>query len=107
MAPEQLSDLSIAKLVSGLAGALTSIHFLKGTWPEKLTMAAGGAAFSYVAATPLSGWFNTPKAEGLIGYLVGLFGMALVAKAHEVIQTLDAKTVAADAWAWITRKPRA
>lgn len=107
MPPDQLSDISIAKLAAGVAGALTSTRFLKGTWPEKLTMAAGGAAFSYFAATPLSTWLNTPRNEGLVGYLVGLFGMALVAKAYEVIQMLDSKQIAADLRKWVSRKWKA
>jgi hypothetical protein len=107
MAPEQLSDISIAKLVAGVAGALTSTRFLKGTWPEKLTMAAGGAAFSYFAATPLSAWLDTPRNEGLVGYLVGLFGMALVAKAYEVIQAMDSKQIAAGLRKWAARKWKA
>jgi hypothetical protein len=107
MPPEQLSDISIAKLVAGVAGALTSTRFLKGTWPEKLTMAAGGAALSYFASTPLSSWLDTPNNEGLVGYLVGLFGMALVAKAYEVIQLMDAKQIASDLREWLARKWKA
>ncbi|MBT2321278.1 hypothetical protein J7E62_02755 [Variovorax paradoxus] len=107
MLPDNLADLSIAKLASGVAGALVSMRFLPGKWPEKLTMGAGGAALSYVATTPLAEWLNTPRAEGLVGFLVGVFGMALVSKAYEVIQLLDSKQIAADMWGWVVRKWKA
>ena len=107
MPPEQFNDLSIAKLASGVAGALVSMRFLQGTWPEKLTMAAGGSALSYFATTPIAEWLGVQRAEGLVGFLVGLFGMAIVSKGYEVIQMVDAKKVAADAWEMVKRKWRA
>lgn len=100
-------DFSLAKLASGIAGALVSMRFLQGTWPEKITMAIGGAALSYYATPAVAAWLSVESAEGLIGFLIGLFGMAIVAKGYEVIQMVDAKQVAADAWEWFTRKWRA
>lgn len=107
MPPDQLPDFSIAKLASGVAGALVSMRFLQGTWPEKITMAMGGAALSYYGTTHVAHWLSMETAEGLVGFLIGLFGMAIVSKGYEVIQMIDAKQVAADAWAWVTRKWRA
>jgi len=96
MPPDQFNDVSIAKLASGVAGALVSMRFLQGTWPEKLTM-----------TTPLAEWLSTPRAEGLVGFLVGLFGMALVSKGYEVIQLLDSRQIASDVWGWVARKWKA
>lgn len=104
MPADNLADLSVAKLASGVAGALVSMRFLPGTWPERLTMGAGGATLSYFATAPLAGWLSTPRAEGLVGFLVGLFGMALMSKIFEVIELLDAKQIAADVWLWARRK---
>lgn len=107
MPTEQFNDLSVAKLASGVAGALVSMRFLQGTWPEKITMAIGGSALSYFASTPVAEWLSAQRAEGLVGFLIGLFGMALVSKGYEVIQMLDARTIASDVWGWVARKWRA
>ena len=107
MQPDSIPDFSLAKLASGVAGALVSMRFLQGTWPEKITMAIGGAALSYYATGSVASWLSMQTAEGLVGFLIGLFGMAIVAKGYEVIQMIDAKQVAADVWTWITRKWRA
>jgi|SRR5882672_853306 len=101
------TDFNIAKLGAGIAGALTSLRFVKGTWPEKTIMVLGGCGFSYYASELLASWLAVPKAEGLVGYLCGLFGMAIIAKIYEVIQMLDAKQIGTDIWAWISRKWRA
>ncbi|VTU32375.1 hypothetical protein H4CHR_02999 [Variovorax sp. PBS-H4] len=106
-ADDAFSGLSPTKLAAGIAGALVSMKFLQGTWPEKLGMAAGGSALSYFATTPIAEWLSTPRAEGLVGFLVGLFGMAIVSKGYEVIQMLDSKEMAKEAWAWCVRKWKA
>lgn len=107
MQTEQFNDLSIAKLISGVAGAVVSMRFVQGTWPEKFFMAIGGSALSYFATTPIADWLGVQRAEGLIGFLVGLFGMAVVSKGYEVIQMIDAKKVASDLWELAKRKWRA
>jgi hypothetical protein len=98
------SDINVFKLVAGLAGAVVSLRFVQGTWMERTLMAVGGAAMSYLGTTPLAEWLQAPKAEGVIGFFIGLFGMAIVAKIYEVVQLLDAKQIAADVWATIKRK---
>lgn len=98
------ADVSIAKLVAGLAGSVVSMKFVQGTYPERLLMCAGGAALSFYATTPVHQWVNLQNTEGLIGFLIGLFGMAIVAKGYEVLQMMDAKQIAADTWAWVRRK---
>ena len=67
-------------------------------------MALGGAALSYFASDNLASWLNVPEALGLVGFLIGLFGMAIVAKVYEVVQMLDATKIASDAWETIKRK---
>lgn len=77
---------ALATKLAGLAGALASLAFVKGTWPERLTMALGGAVVS-LYATP---WMaqRTALPEGLSGFLLGLFGMAVCAKVWELIQSV-------------------
>ena len=67
-------------------------------------MAIGGAALSYFASDPVAVWLNVPQALGLVGFLIGLFGMAIVAKVYEVLQLLDAKQIATDIWETVKRK---
>lgn len=101
---EQLPDFSIAKLAAGLFGSVVSLKFVQGTILERALMCVGGAALSYYASTPVVAWVGLPNIEGLVGFMIGLFGMAVVAKGYEVLQMLDAKTIAADGWEWVKRK---
>lgn len=101
-----LGELSIVKLVSGIVGAFVSLKFVPGTWPERLFMVSAGAFLSYVATDPLASYLGMGKeAQGLVGFLVGLFGMAILSKLYEAFVSLDAKRMASDAWDWLLRKP--
>ena len=97
-------DFSLAKLLAGICGSAVSLRFVQGTLAERLFMGVGGASLSYYASTPAAAWVGIPDGEGLVGFLIGLFGMAIMAKVYEVIQLLDAKQIASDAWAWMVRK---
>lgn len=92
------------KLASAGAGAIVSTRFLAGTWPEKIIMAIGGAALSFFASPAITEWLEVSRAEGLVGFMTGLFGMAIVSKVYEVIQLMDAKAMSDAAWQWIKRK---
>lgn len=97
-------DVFTSKAVAGLFGAAISLRFVGGTFIERATMAAGGAALSYYASDWTTAWLGMKGAEGLVGFLIGLFGMAIIAKIYEVIHALDAPKIAADAWArWMGR----
>lgn len=75
----------LAGKLAGVLGAAVSMRFMQGSLLERLTMAAGGAAGSYFAAPFIS--LKTGMPEGLAGFLLGLFGMAVVSKFWEWIQT--------------------
>lgn len=93
-------DLSWAKLIAGVAGSLVSLRFVPGTALERAMMAVGGSALSYYATEPMAQWAGMTNAEGLVGFLIGLFGMSVMAKAYEVIML----TSAADVLETIKRK---
>lgn len=76
-------DLLAAKL-SGVAGALLSLNFIKGTWPERFVMGFGGSIISLYGAGYVAAKTGLP--DGLAGFLVGMFGMAITAKVWEAIQ---------------------
>lgn len=96
-------DFNILKFIAGACGAFVSLRFLDGTCTQKVFMAVGGTALSYFGTTPLAAWMSAPTAEGVIGFFVGLFGMAIVAKIFEIITMLDAKQISVDVWAKIKR----
>lgn len=70
--------------VAGVGGALISLKFITGTWPERFVMAIGGSLLS-IYGTPWAA-AKTGLPEGLCGFLFGLFGMAICAKVWEAIQ---------------------
>ena len=107
MPTENLKDIGLPQFAAGAAGALVSMRFITGTWFEKTTMALGGSALSFFGTVPLSNWLAISNAEGLLGFLIGLFGMALVSKVYEVIWLIDASRVAKDLWAAVARKWKA
>ncbi len=79
----------------GLVGAFVSLKFLKeGTKTEKALMVLGGAVLSYVGTGPAVAYLKVANADGLVGFMVGLFGMAIIAKGYEVISAVDAKSLA-------------
>lgn len=93
-----LSNLSVegvAVKLAGLAGAVVSMRFLQGSLKERAFLAASGMVFSFYASPFMSKISGLP--EGLSGFLLGLFGMALVSKAWEVIQTLPLGVLVIDA----------
>lgn len=107
MSANDLKEIGLVQFAAGASGALVSMRFMAGTWFEKLTMALGGSALSFFGTAPLASWLKMQNAEGLVGFLIGLFGMALVSKAYEVIWLIDASRIAKDLWAAVARKWRA
>jgi len=101
---ENIADFSSAKILAGLAGSIVSLKFVAGTYIERALMCVGGASLSYYATTPVYSWVNLPDTEGLVGFMIGLFGMAVVAKCFEVVMAVDAKQVSQDILGWLRRK---
>lgn len=77
----------------GIVGSLIALPFLKGTWPMRVSMAVGGALLSYYGTATAVTLLKAPDAEGLVGFLIGLFGMAIVAKLYELINSIDTKVM--------------
>lgn len=80
---------SLVKLFAGILGSIVSVGFIKAPPIERMFMAFGGAALSWFAAPWVAKWLNMSDAEGLVGFLLGLFGMAIVAKLYELVQSID------------------
>ena len=84
-----LEETMIGKALIGFSGAVVSWKWLTGSVVEKILMIVGSSFLAYFGTTPASIWVGTPGAEGLIGFLLGLFGMAIMAKIYESIESLD------------------
>lgn len=100
-------EIGFVKIISGVVGALVSLNFVRGTWVEKTFMAFGGSCLSYFTTTPIALWLAIENTEGLIGFIVGLFGMAIVAKIYELIQVIDTKQAMGILLDWLARKWKA
>ena len=94
--PNMTHDVTVLKLVPGLVGSFISLGFIKRSWPERMVMAVGGAALSYWGTDWATAFLGMQKAEGLVGFLIGLFGLAMVAKVYEVIAAIDAAALLTD-----------
>lgn len=80
----------LTKLGAAFAGTLTSLRFIKGkTRTETVLSALGGVAFSWFATKYVATALSMPGEQGLVGYLLGLFGMALLAKVYEAIEAVN------------------
>jgi hypothetical protein len=107
MPTDNIKDIGLTQFAAGVLGALVSMRFISGTGIEKLTMALGGASLSFFGATPAASWANVPESVGLIGFLIGLFGMGVVSRVYEVIWLIDLATMCREAWKVFLRKWKA
>lgn len=82
---------AIAVKLAGVAGAVVSMRFLQGTLLERLSMATSGALLSYYLAPHISMRLGIP--EGLTGFLVGFFGMAVASRAWEAVQAFPINAI--------------
>jgi hypothetical protein len=74
----------VAHKLSGPAGGLVAMMFLRDTWPKRFAMAAAACPLSWYGAPVLVQWM--PINEGLAGFLLGLFGMSIVSKIFDAWQ---------------------
>jgi hypothetical protein len=82
--------------LAGVAGALTSMRFVSGTLFERVLMVIGGAFFAFYATEWVAQWLSLP--EGLTGFLLGLFGMSVLSRVWEWVQSTNAVSGFLDAW---------
>jgi hypothetical protein len=89
--PEKiLQDPTAIKVGAGLLGAVVSLKWVKGDFFEKLLMVIGGAALSIFGTDPLAEYLNMTNALGILGFLLGLFGMTVMSRVYEGIQAFNA-----------------
>lgn len=99
-----LPTISLSKFVAGVLGAAISMSFVKGTWKQKIVMAIGGVILACYGTPFIVSYFGLASADGLIGFLLGSFGMSFVQKAFETIQAISGHQVVVAVGDWIKRK---
>lgn len=87
MTPDIPPDL--ARHAAGPAGALTAMLFMRGTpLRQRLALAAAGGVAAFYGGPVLVSMYPALQPEGA-GYLLGLCGMAIVAKAAATWEALE------------------
>lgn len=90
--PPELRDAA-----PGVAGSAVALLFMRRPWLILLGMFFGGGALAYFATPAVSEWLSAQKHSGLIGFLLGTFGMALLAKLHDTLNAVSGQ----DVWAYL------
>ena len=75
----------ITKAAPGVIGALVALRWMRGpTWGHTISSFIGGAALSYYGTTYAVQWSSADA--GLAGFVLGLFGMAVVSKVFDALE---------------------
>lgn len=90
-----------ATKLAGLAGSFVSMGFVKGTVPARALMAISGALLSFYLSPAVSEQTGLP--EGATGFLLGLFGMAVVSRIWEWLAGWQVGDVWQIGLAWLRR----
>lgn len=77
----------------GIVGAIVSLRWIPGTWPVRLTMVLGGAAAGHWGAGLVADLLGMSGYLGGVGFLLGLFSMAIVGKMIDGLLALDPNTL--------------
>ena len=88
----------IMKALPGTAGAFVSMMFLRGSWPTRMGMFLAGAVLAYYG-TPWAVKFANLD-PGFAGFLMGLFGMAIVSRLFEAWWAIAIASIVGD---WIRK----
>ena len=93
----------VMKAVPGAAGSLVSMLFIKETWPRRIALFLAGAALSFYG-TP---WLQKVVAldAGFAGFLLGMTGMAVIAKLFAAWDSLELGSMLRDFLRQLFRLP--
>jgi hypothetical protein len=76
----------LAKFVPGAIGSIVALGWVPGTPMQRFLSLIGGIAASRYLSAPVVDWMSPhPESLGLAGFLIGLFGMAIIAKCYEAL----------------------
>lgn len=86
----------VAKAVPGVLGSITAVLLMRAPWKTAAAIVLPGTAMAYYGGAWVGHLVGMP--ETLAGYLVGVGGMAFMAKVLETWQRLDIEK-------WIEKLP--
>jgi hypothetical protein len=89
---------TLAKHAAGPLGAISAMLVMNDTWPRRIAMFVPSVALSYYGGDWIAEQVGLPAS--LAGFLVGLLGMAFIAK---ILDTWDALDLGSLIKRWITK----
>jgi len=94
-----------ADAAPGLIGSLiATMRFTQGPIAMRGVMFLGGASLSYFAAPSVASMLGMKAAEGLVGFMLGVFGMAIAAKVYEGIAAFDMVALSKGVLDWALKR---
>jgi len=88
--------------VPGIIGSVVAMLWSRDKPARLIAAAIGGSTVSYYAAAPFANWLAPGvNVVGFVGFLLGVFAMAIGAKIFETIEEFDLKTRLG---AWLDRR---
>lgn len=83
-------DTTKAVVIAGLVGSLLSLGFIDGmTKKQRVVAVCSGMVMAHYLAPLIAFIFHEENYQETIGFLVGLFGMSVVAALFRAIQNSD------------------
>jgi hypothetical protein len=76
-------------IAPGVAGSALALFFLRRPPTSLIGMFLGGCLLSFFGTSWAARASGMEAANGLVGFLLGLFGMALIAKLHDTIEAIS------------------
>ena len=76
----------VTRHAPGFLGSIAAMLWVKDTWPRRIGYVGAGSVVSHYAAPWVAQWTSIDLA--LAGFLVGLFGLAIVAKIFEALESI-------------------
>lgn len=72
----------------GIAGSVVALFFMRRPLFTMIGMFIGGCALAFFGSGAIASWLDVQRYEGLVGFVMGLFGMALVGKVYDTIEAI-------------------
>jgi hypothetical protein len=88
----------------GIAGSLLALFFLSRPPVMMAGVFLGGCSLSFFATQAVAEFVAMEKYPGLVGFLLGMFGMVLVAKAYDTIEALKPTEFADAIRDWVRKR---
>lgn len=89
----------------GIGGSLLALFFLRRPPFVLAAIFFGGCFLALYAPAAATHYFGIDvRFTGLVGFVIGLFGMALVAKAYDIIEAISAVDLWKTILDWVRKK---